>query len=115
MAFRKMARGKRHVPGEMNNLERAYSEVLESKKNNGDIQGWWFEPVKLVLADRCSYSPDFMVMDNEGFIEFHECKGFPTDDWKVKWKCSIRQFPMFTFVLVQKKNKNSPWEIEVAA
>lgn len=109
------ARGKRHTPGTMNQLEDAYSKVLEDRRIKGEISGWWFESVKLVLADRCSYTPDFLVMDNDGYLEFHECKGFPTDDWKVKWKVSIQQFPMFTFVLVSKKNKKSDWVIEVAA
>jgi len=112
---RVMARGKRHVPGEMNTLERDYSEVLEGKKLKGEIAGWWFEPMKLVLADRCTYSPDFLVQKPDGLLEFHETKGFPTDDWKVKWKVSIKQFPIFTFVLVTRKNKKADWVIEEAA
>jgi len=104
---------KKHKPGTMNAFEEDYSRVLAEQVHNGEIASFMFESVKLVLAERTSYMPDFMVLKPDGIIEFHEVKGFPTDSWKVKWKCSVRQFPMFTFVLVTRKNKSSPWVITV--
>ena len=114
--FNPRARGRsQHVPGKMNALEAAYAEVLESERRDGTIQNYWFEKIKLVLADRCTYMPDFMVLTDDGFIEMHECKGFPTDTWKVKWKLSIDQFPLFKFVLVTRKNAKSEWVREEVA
>jgi hypothetical protein len=65
----------------MNGLERKYAAVLESRKLAGEIQRWDFEPVKLRLADRTFYTPDFRVVLNDATIEFHETKGgFMRDD-----------------------------------
>jgi hypothetical protein len=55
----------------------------------------WFEyeAVKLRLADKTFYSPDFAVMVANGELEMHEVKGFWEDDARVKIKCAAEKFP----------------------
>lgn len=105
-------RGKRRVPGEMNSWERDYAAHLEQQKHEGVIVWWAYEAVKLKLADRTHYTPDFCLLKASGEIEFHEVKGFWQDDARVKIKVAAAQFPIW-FVAVSRKSKKKPWEYEV--
>lgn len=95
------ARGVHRQPGEMNKTERAYSEALEDRKAAGEIASWQFDAVKLRLAAKTFYTPDFLVMLADGSIEFHEVKGHWEDDARVKIKVAARLFP-FRFLAVRK-------------
>ena len=99
----------RHEPGKMNPSEEAYSHQLEARKAAGEIIRWAFEPVKFVLAERTTYTPDFMVV-TANQIEFHEFKGFWRDDARVKIKVAAALFPEFLFVAVQKVKKQYEYE-----
>ncbi len=60
--------GKRHVPGLMNATESRYADILQARKLSGEIVEWLFESVTLKLAADCRYSPDFMVLHNDGSL-----------------------------------------------
>jgi hypothetical protein len=100
----------RHVPGQMNKTESSYAHFLDLMQKAGEIKRFAFEPIKFRLADKTFYTPDFMVV-YEDRIAFHEVKGFPRDDWRVKWKVCIEKFPEFEWVLV--KYKSGQWDIQV--
>lgn len=34
----------------------------------------------------CQYRIDFIIHHNDDTLEYIECKGYPTDTWKLKWK-----------------------------
>ena len=98
------ARGRvRHEAGKMNKLEAAYASSLEMMRQAGEIHSHCFESMKLVLADRTTYMPDFMVITNDGFVEFHEVKGFWESTARVKIKVSAEKFPMFAFKAYTRK------------
>ena len=99
--------GKRHLPGVMNQTETAYSEMLQVRQEAGEIAAWWFEAIKFKLADNCHYSPDFAVLFADGSMEFIDAKGGgPIDDKSVvKIKVAAEKFPMFRFVMEQKRAK----------
>ncbi len=101
-----MVRGKarKRNPGEMNGLELAYSEELEARLRSGEIVLWKFEGVKLRLAKNTFYTPDFMVVNADGHVEFHETKGFWRDDARVKLKVAAEQFP-FAFAAITRRPK----------
>lgn len=95
----------------MNKLEARFArEVLDIRKMVGEILSWKYEGVKLRLADRTYYTPDFMVCF-EDHIEMCELKGFWRDDARVKWKVAAEMFPEFQFVAVQWKK--GAWIYEV--
>ncbi len=87
--------------GSMNRMEREWALVLEARRRAGQIARWDFQPVKLRLADRTFYEPDFRVIALDGTIEMHETKGFMEDDAAVKLKVAAEQHP-YRFVLVRK-------------
>lgn len=103
------ARGRVRQRGSMNKTETAYGAHLELLKRAGEIIWYVFEGIKLRLADKTFYTPDFFVMRQDGTLEVHEVKGFWEDDARVKIKVAAEHFP-FQFIAVT-KNKSS-WDFE---
>ena len=100
----------RRVAGSMNKTEQAYAALLEQRKQAGEIHHYQFEAVKLRLADNTSYCPDFMVVDKDGYIEWHEVKGFWHQAGRIKIKVAADLHPYFSFVAVQYKKKEWVYE-----
>lgn len=103
--------------GEMNKTEAAYSKVLESMIQAGEVLWFKFEGIKFRLADNTFYTPDFCVMTKSGYIEFHEVKGslhFIQDDAMVKIKVAQDLYP-FVFKLLAPRSKKAGggWDIKV--
>jgi len=96
--------------GKMNKTEERYATMLKYRMLAGEIAWYAFEPLKLRLAKNTYYEPDFLVMTNEGYLEFHEVKGFWRDDARVKIKVAAEAFPFFRFVAVQYVKK--AWKYE---
>lgn len=92
-----------HEPGRMNKLETQYAAHLEILKRAGTLVDWRFEPVRLTLAPRTTYTPDFMVITTALHIWFVEVKGHWEDDARVKIKMAAELFPWFTFFAVTQK------------
>lgn len=108
------ARGrKRPTPGSMNKTEEAYSVHLDFMLRRGEIEWFQFEAIKLRLADKTFYTPDFLVMANDGTLEAHEVKGHWEDDARVKIKVAAANFP-FKFIAIKPKAKKNGggWEVE---
>jgi hypothetical protein len=93
----------------MNKLEQKYAAYLQEKQNAGIIVAYRFEAVKLRLAERTFYTPDFVVTYPD-VIECHEVKGYWEDDARVKIKVAAALYPEFAFIAV--KVKKGEWEYE---
>lgn len=106
----------------MNKLEARYAQHLDLLQKAGEIVEWRFEPIKLRLAGRTFYTPDFFVevvsVPNQtttnlippNSLQLHEVKGFWRDDARVKIKVAAELFPWFRFRAV--KWVNGQWEYE---
>lgn len=90
---------------EMNKTEAAFASRLRLMQLAGEIHSFKFTDVTLKIGDDCRYTPDFMVLENDGTMTFYEVKGFWRDDARVKIKVAARTFPMFRFVAVQYQKK----------
>lgn len=103
-----MARGRtEHVPGKMNKEEAAYAWELDMRIKAGEIAWYAFEPMRLKLADRTTYTPDFLIMYQTGAMEFVEVKGGHwEDDARVKLKVAAETYWMFRFRVVRKGHKD---------
>ena len=99
--------------GQMNKTEEAYAQTLELRKRAGEIAWYRFEGLKLRLADKTFYTPDFAVMKTNGMMECHEVKGHWEDDARVKIKVAASMYP-FAFFAVQKasKSQGGGWIVE---
>lgn len=104
------ARLRTQKPGRMNGTEKAYAAHLDTLKVAGAVVGWWFEAIKLRLADKTWYTPDFAVLMADGTLELHEVKGFWRDDARAKIKVAAEQHWPFRFVAVQWRKKQWVYE-----
>lgn len=101
--------------GAMNKTEAEYAKYLEHLKYTGRIAAYWFEAMKLKVADgACWYTPDFLVMRNDGTMELHEVKGSPRifqDDAKVKVKAVSTHYPFKAYVVYpRRKQDGGGWD-----
>lgn len=97
--------------GVMNKDEAAYEQELKRMKDTGEIIEYWFEGVTFRLAKLTTLTLDFMVLLPTMEIEFHDVKGFFTDDAKVKMKVCADKFPFRLFTVKRKpKYKGGGWE-----
>lgn len=97
------------VPRLMNKNETRYELHLRRKQRAGEIAAHAYEAVRLRLAGSTFYTPDFLVLDGDGFLELHEVKvwwkakkgergrvGW-TEDSRLKIKVAAEQYPFFRF------------------
>ena len=102
--LKKVARGTRHTPGQMNKLEAKYAAWLEMGKMGGNIEWYAFEAITLKLAFDTRYTPDFLVMLPNGELQCHEVKGakgksfWSREDSKIKIKVAATLFPFRFFI-----------------
>lgn len=105
----------RRVPGTMNKLEAEYHEHLHAMKESGEIVKFGYESIRIKLADKTTYLPDFAVLLPTGEYQFHEIKGgIWIGDARVKIKVAAEQYPEFSFVAVTKikKKDGGGWKYE---
>jgi len=98
---------KSHQP---NQLEAEYGRFLAAQYPPSAYL-FLFESIKLRLADRTWYTPDFLVVWVDGRMEFHEVKGFMRDDAAVKLKVAAELYPWAKFILAKKIKGR--WEMKV--
>jgi|ERR1700683_3613877 len=110
-------RVQQHKTGKMNKTELTYSQHLDREIREGRLFCYWFEAVKLRLADNTWLTVDFVCVESDGVISFREVKGTWKngkpgwkEDARVKWKVAAEQFPCFPFLAVWKVN--GIWEVE---
>lgn len=95
----------------MNKTESAYfHECLQPRLADGSALDVKFEGLKLRLATKTFYTPDFIVTTPDG-IEVHEVKGHWEDDARVKIKVAADQFWWMSFRAIQRRQGG--WKTEV--
>lgn len=102
--------------GELNKTEEAYRAHLDMRRMAGEVLWYSFEPFRLNLAPKTTYTADFLVQLASGHLEVHEVKGFWTDDARVKIKVAAKMLPVFKFVAIKRvdegKGKAPSWAVE---
>lgn len=118
MSFGKIRPRPKRIPGAMNPTEQKYADILEMRKRAGEILEYYYEGIKLKLADKTFYTPDFVVVTPD-CVELHEVKGHWEDDARVKVKVAAERFWQFAFIAVifkkgaPTKGRPDEWEREV--
>jgi len=100
-------------PGTLNKTEQAYTTHLANLQYAGFVLWYRFEGLKLRLADKTFYTPDFAVLSCDGTLECHEVKGFWEDDARVKIKVAADLYP-FRFKALKPiaQKRGGGWEEE---
>lgn len=104
-----------HTFGQMNATEAAYARMLDDRVKRGVIRGWSFERLTLTLAfagagiKSVKYTPDFMLIRNDGSFELVEIKGgFVRQSGINKFKQARDRFRCFHWTFAQYRNHE--WE-----
>jgi len=87
---------------EMNKTEALYALELDALLRENIIASWKFESIKLRLAKRTWYTPDFFVIPTIGRPRFVEIKGFLRDDAAIKFKLAREAYPWADFVMLRR-------------
>ena len=70
-------------------FEASYAQELDLRVKAKDTLNY-DKQVTLALVVNgyivCNYRIDFIIYHNDRTAEYVECKGWPTDVWKLKWK-----------------------------
>jgi hypothetical protein len=107
--------GGRHQKGVMNKTEEEYAGRLALRRAAGEIVGWLFEAAAFELANRCTYTPDFLVLFPDGRWEVHETKGeYEREDGILKLKFFKARHPGVR-VLKAKKGRGGWKTTEIRA
>ena len=77
----------------MNKTEAKRAVELEALKRDGQIRDWGFEAMTLKIGGDARYTPDFMVIENDGTLRFEETKGHWREAAKVRIKVAASRFP----------------------
>ena len=56
----------------MNKGEQRYAAYLDERP---DVAAWWYEGMSWRIAEDTRYVPDFVVLLDDGTVEWHEVKG----------------------------------------
>ncbi|HXR75195.1 MAG TPA: hypothetical protein VN737_04410 [Bryobacteraceae bacterium] len=96
----------------MNKTEAAYAAHLELQKRVGVVLWWGFEVMTIKLAADTRLTMDFLVMLQDGRLEFHDTKGakkiktgrragqtkpYVEEDARVKASVAAAHFPIPVF------------------
>lgn len=92
-------------------LEQEYAQWLDVEVYDGRLTRWWYEPIRLRLAQQTTLTPDFLIERKVGErLEFHETKGWKREDAMVKLKVAAHMYSIFQFFLVTRKNRTWMWQ-----
>lgn len=105
-----------------NDWEREYARELDLMKMAGEILDWRYEPIRIRLAKKTHYVPDFLVVrcvdaptaGGEAVVsEYREVKGHWREKSLAKFKIAADQLPWFRFLAIRKKKvkEGGGWEV----
>lgn len=86
-------------PDRLNKMESAFAQYL--MQHTGYLV--LAQQIKLRLADKTWYTPDFVCFCMDGVVRIYETKGFMRDDAAVKLKVAAEQYWFFQWHLVTRK------------
>jgi len=86
----------------MNKTEERFAAELDAMQREGAIVEWKFEAIRLKLAHRTTYTPDFFIRYADGRLRFVEIKGFLRDDAAVKFKLAREAYPWAVFSMLRR-------------
>jgi len=88
--------------------EAEWGRILQARRQYGEYTHVGHEEITLLLGHQCRYTPDYFTVDWSG-IQLWEVKGaFIREDSMVKLRAAAARYPMFRFVLAQKRD--GQWE-----
>lgn len=82
--------------------EQEYAHLLNIRLAAKEIIGWQYEAIRLKIADKTTYTPDFLILYPDGSQEFVEVKGYLRQSANVKFKACAEKFKGFKWSMQHK-------------
>lgn len=112
---KRRARAKKPIPEPYRSQgEVEYAKRLDAERAAGRISEWRYEPMRLLLArpkggkGQWTYTPDFLVVNNDGTMDFHEVKGKVERSDEQRLKAAAETYPWYGWLMVRKRGRS--WE-----
>lgn len=83
--------------------EARYAQLLERQRRAGQIESWRYEAITLRIGLGARYSPDFLVVTNDGRMRLVEVKGHMKEAARVRLRVAVEMYPQFSWLLVWSK------------
>lgn len=105
--YARLSQGLVRERGKMNKTEAKWADHLNSLISAGKVVRYWFEPFGLRLSHPAkgqplSYTPDFLVLENDGTTFVDDVKGRHIDEAAyVRVRAAAEQFSLWRFRIVQ--------------
>lgn len=83
--------------------EAEYAMELDWRVKAKDIKSWkGQEKIPMIVNDKkiCTYIIDFVIIHNDGSLEYVEVKGFKTAVWRLKYKLFEALYPELKKLIV---------------
>lgn len=90
--------------------EAVYYEKLQMDVIHGVIKMFVYHPFNLLLDAGVKYTPDFLIVQNDGTQIIDEVKGFWRQKDLIRFKLAVATFPCWQFRVV--KLSGRVWEYE---
>jgi hypothetical protein len=99
------------LDAKMNRTEAEYAKTLGLAKTIGLIHSWHFQRLTFILGPDLRYTPDFMVVQADGFIRFDEIKGYEREDAVVKFKLAAELHPWASWRMIERARPGAGVEV----
>ena len=77
-------------------LEMRWACHLELMKTCGEIQAWYYEKIIFYFKGETTapvrYRPDFLVVEKDNAVKYHECKGWLVSKDITKFKRAVKHY-----------------------
>jgi hypothetical protein len=96
--------------------ELLYATHLELQRRTGEVLDWKYEAIRLVLAPKTVFVPDFLVIMRDKSVHLHEVKGRKNDTYwclpvgKLKLKLAADRFPWWPLRVVYPGKSSGTWD-----
>jgi len=98
------------VPKFDSKWEEKYHAHLVAQRNAGKIVEFWWKGFRLRVGEGAWYTPEAIVLANDGYLELHEVKGYKREAAMVRYRAAKERYP-FRAYLVRLK-KGGEWVME---
>lgn len=88
--------------------EMLYADELLLQEGEGLVTWWDYEPWTMVIVEsngkKCRYTPDFVVLLNDGKLRCVEIKGFVREAARIRFLAAQERYPFLDFVMLGRDN-----------
>lgn len=79
--------------------EERYYRHLIAQRNAGQIVEFWWKGFKFKVGEGAWYTPEAIVLGNDGYLQLHEVKGYKREAAMVRYKAARERYPLRCYLV----------------